>query len=396
MLRNTMYAGLIAGCMLNNNVHADIGGYLGVEGRHFGQKADYNDSAPDSGSLLLQPEYYAKSDDGRYNFSLIGFYRQDQLDDQRSHGDFRELNLAYVADSWTLNTGIRKVFWGVTESQHLVDIINQTDLVEDPDGEQKLGQPMVNLVYLSEYGNLEAYLLPMFRERTFPGADGRLGLPLPVDDSLTHYQSSREQYNPDVALRWSYALDDGDIALTWFDGTARTPQLQLAFNEKGQPVLAPYYPLIKQVGLELQAVTGNTLWKLEAIHVHLTDEDYQAVTAGLEHTLAGFFDTGWDVGLLLEGLYDSRGDEAPTPMQRDLFAGMRLNLNDTQGSQLLAGVIADTEEDGWLYSIEVSRRLGENWKLNGRWRGYENFADDSAFAFLNKEDYLQLELLYYF
>ncbi|MDD7885073.1 hypothetical protein [Flavivirga sp. 57AJ16] len=33
----------------------------------------------------------------------------------------------------------------MTESNHLVDIINQTDAVETFDGEEKLGQPMVQL-----------------------------------------------------------------------------------------------------------------------------------------------------------------------------------------------------------------------------------------------------------
>ena len=40
---------------------------------------------------------------------------------------------------WSLSIGLGKVFWGVTEFNHLVDVINQTDLVEGIDGEAKLG-----------------------------------------------------------------------------------------------------------------------------------------------------------------------------------------------------------------------------------------------------------------
>ena len=48
--------------------------------------------------------------------------------------------------------GVGKVFWGVTESQHLVDIINQTDLVENIDTEDKLGQPMLETTWLQNWG----------------------------------------------------------------------------------------------------------------------------------------------------------------------------------------------------------------------------------------------------
>ena len=44
-----------------------------------------------------------------------------------------------------LLVGAAKVFWGTAESRHLVDIINQTDAVEDIDEEDKLGQPMVKV-----------------------------------------------------------------------------------------------------------------------------------------------------------------------------------------------------------------------------------------------------------
>ncbi len=72
--------------------------------------------------------------------------------------------------------GVRRVFWGVTEFQHLVDIINQSDSVEDIDNEDKLGQPMINLSLVKDWGIVDFFVLPYFRERTFAGAEGRPGL----------------------------------------------------------------------------------------------------------------------------------------------------------------------------------------------------------------------------
>ncbi len=101
----------------------------------------------------------------------------------------RELSWQLVSRSWELRIGVRKVFWGVAESQQLVDIINQTDLVENVDGEDKLGQPMVNIALIRSWGTVDFFLLPWFRERTFPGQVGRLRFAQPVDTDNPAYES---------------------------------------------------------------------------------------------------------------------------------------------------------------------------------------------------------------
>jgi hypothetical protein len=72
----------------------------------------------------------------------------------------RELVWLKVSDTWELRAGTSKVFWGVAESQQLADNINQTDLVEDIDQEDKLGQPLVNLSLVRDWGNLDLFVLP--------------------------------------------------------------------------------------------------------------------------------------------------------------------------------------------------------------------------------------------
>ena len=82
-----------------------------------------------------------------------------------------------------LSFGIKKVYWGVTESLHLVDVINQTDQVESFDGEQKLGQPMAHLSYLSKVGNFDFFYLPYARKRVFPAKEGRLRFPVVIEQN---------------------------------------------------------------------------------------------------------------------------------------------------------------------------------------------------------------------
>ncbi|MEP6146591.1 MAG: hypothetical protein ABJ201_04215, partial [Nisaea sp.] len=92
-----------------------------------------------SPSFYLEPEITADWNGGDDRFTLVPYARVDQDDDSRTHVDLREANWLHFGDGYDLVVGADKVFWGVTESRHLVDIVNQSDGVEDVDGEDKLG-----------------------------------------------------------------------------------------------------------------------------------------------------------------------------------------------------------------------------------------------------------------
>ena len=126
----------------------ELSGDVSVEGRLFAKDELYNDQKRNNGSIAFEPEFYHEwSSSLDFSFTFVPFFRVDSSDSERTHVDIRELNFLMVGNPWELRVGIGKVFWGVTEFVHLVDIINQTDLVENIDGEDKLGQPMVHFSY---------------------------------------------------------------------------------------------------------------------------------------------------------------------------------------------------------------------------------------------------------
>lgn len=370
-------------------------GNVAAEWRAFPEEGAYPGQKDGGLSLSLQPEYRHRWDDGIFDFTFVPFYRWDSEDDQRTHGDIRELVLRTAKDNWELNVGIGKVFWGVTESQHLVDVINQTDLVEDVLGEEKLGQPMVRLTRIVDSGSLDFFMLPWFRERTFPGVAGRFRPPLVVDTDLAFYESSRDQHHVDWALRWSQYLGPVDYGIYWFDGTSRDPDKIPQIDDDGVPVLAPYYPQMTQFGLDAQYTGDAWLWKLEAIDRSTTAEDFQAAVGGFEYTLVGIGGSAADLGLLAEYNYDSRGEESRRLLQNDLFAGARLTLNDVQSTEVLAGVFRDLDYGSVVFRVEASRRLGDNMKLNLEAQVFD--ADDGdPLTFYSQDDYLQFELGWYY
>ncbi len=398
--RATWLSLAVAGAMLPSLVQAEtyfeVSGKVAAEVRYFTEEAAYSDQS-DGGNLsaLAEPQFLWEWSDGDDRITFVPFARVDQWDDERTHADIRELNWLHVGEEYELRVGLGKVFWGVTEFQHLVDTINQTDGVEDIDGEDKLGQPMISVSSVRDWGIVDLFVLPGFRERTFASEEGRPGFPIRVDTDKARYQSDDEDRHIDLAARWSNSFDVYDVGVHVFRGTNRDPQLQTELRS-GQPVLVPYYTLMTQVGVDLQATIDSWLWKFESRYRNVDPDDFTAAQFGFEYTLYGLFDSATDLGLLTEYGWDERGTDATDVGQNDLYLGGRITLNDEADSQLLAGISRDLDYDSTSVLVEASRRFGSNWKvsLDGRFFSADD-QRDTAYA-IRKDDHIQLTGEYYF
>ncbi|MBN4079293.1 hypothetical protein JYT26_01495 [Beggiatoa alba] len=383
-------------CSATTSHAGEWSGYVSGEFRAFESSPADPRQHDNNMSFSTQAEYYADWDNGQQSFSFVPFLRWDENDAERSHADIRELTWLKAANDWELRIGLRKVFWGVTEAQHLVDIINQTDLIEATDGEEKFGQPMINLALIRDWGTLDLFILPGFRERRFPGEKGRLRFAPPVDTTQTRYQSSDKQHHIDYAARWTQAVGDWDIGLSYFSGTSRDPLLVPGLNGQGQTVLIPVYRLIKQWGLDLQATLEDWLWKAEIIHRSGLGKTYTALTAGFEYSFIGIADGRMDLGIIAEYLYDDRGTDALTPFVDDILLGARLVLNDEASTEFLLGIIFDRDDGFRLLTLESSRRLAGDWKISLEGQAFVNITSSDLLAGVRKDNYLQLELTRYF
>lgn len=411
MKKGTVNALVLLAAMASSQVMAlDWSLEAGVEGRRFLQDGAFDGQVNDQWSVTLQPEvvWDAESYNGRFTF--IPYYRHDFADEERTHGDVREAMLMSWGGAWELRAGVGKVFWGVTESLHLVDVINQTDLVESLDGEEKLGQPMVQGAWLSEAGTFEAFVLPYFRERTYAGEAGRMRLPVRVSDDAL-YQASEEEHHVDLALRWSRSLElNGyplDVSASLFRGTSReplfVPKIELVNSTPVVSGLTPFYPVQNQVGATLQFAPEGWLLKAELLHRDLQldslngekVEDQSAAVTGFEYTLVGPFDSAADLGLLLEYQYDSRGKSLAVA-QNDVFLGTRLALNDMASSELLAGITQDLDYRGSrFFLVEGSTRLNPSTTLDLTMVLVAGEENDPLYTF-TRDDSVELALNFYF
>ena len=374
----------------------EISGYVAGEIRFFPNDALHSGQNEQSSSLFFQPEYYHEFDTGS-SFTFVPFFRLDSGDQERTHLDIRELTYLWLKEDFELRIGVRKVFWGVTEFIHLVDIINQTDLVENIDTEDKLGQPMTNFSVSRDWGTIDIFWMPFFRERTFAGTGGRMRGATVVDEDRSQYESAAEEWNSDWAFRYSHSFDDFDIGVSQFVGTNREPTLLDGTDSSGNAIQIPKYEQIKQTSLDATYVIGEWLWKLESLYRSgQGNENYFAWAGGFEYTLVGLLESNMDLGFVGEWLYDDREDIATTAFENDIAGGLRLTVNDAASSEALLGWIQDVDTSARLFFLEASRRYGSNWLLNLEMRLSLDQPDSDFLFAQRKDDLFQVELFYYF
>jgi hypothetical protein len=413
---------LIISALLSTNfvqaANFEISGYAGFEWREHFEKGQFNNAnntqADRQLGLTVEPEMVWSLADGEHTIVFKPYARLDSEDEERSHADIRELSWMTYGDDWELTAGLSKVYWGVAESQHLVDIINQTDFVEAPDGEDKLGQPMIKFTAIRDWGTVIGFVLPGFRERTFPGEQGRFRTALLIDTDNAEYQAGEEDAHVDYAVRWNHTIDAYDVGVSWFNGTSRDP---IFAPNRTSDELLPFYAQINQLGLDFQATLDSWLWKFEAIYRTYDDsvknsfadlgvltqsdfgvEDYAAATGGFEYTFYGPFETVWDWGVLAEYQYDSRENSSIAIGQNDAFVGSRIAFNDAASSAILAGISRDLDSTGTQsFVMEFTSRISQGLILNvDVFLPMSNGDDDNVSYQFKRDDYVQLSLNYYY
>ena len=333
---------------------------INIEWRYFDDIGEFGQERR-AFSVSAKTEYFTDWNNGNDTFILTPFVRVDEIDDNRSHYDLREGYWGHVGNNWETKVGVTRVFWGRTEFLNLVDIVNQKDLVEG-DTKEKLGQPLIGLSLDHGYSIIDFYALLGFRERTFPGEEGRLRTPIVVDSDNARYEGvSQDDIN--FAARWSLVVtDELEVAFSMFSGTNREPRFDFNYD-LFEPMLIPVYSHIDQYGIELEYIYESWVGKLEYVEVDGDSESYTAAIIGGEYIFSGVFNTNLDVTFISEYLWDERGGDSLGFLERDLAIGARFTFNDVQSTSILIFGIIDFDSKETLYNFEASRRLGDNWRI---------------------------------
>ena len=340
-------------------------------------------------SFSISPEIFKDDSDRVFHFKAK--VRKDSEDSRRNLNDIQEFYLINILKDKEIKFGISKEFWGVTETSHRVDIINQTDFTEGFDGEEKLGQPMIKISLEKQWGLLDFYALLGFRERNFSGNKGRLRMPAYISEKDSLYSSSSKNKRTDFAIRWSNYYDDLDIAISHFSGTSREPRLLPLADEVN--ALVPVYDVIDQTGLEIQYLLDSLAIKGEIISRSGQGERFTAATYGFEYTQVGFLQTRIDLGWVVELNHDDRLENSP------FVLGTRFSFNDIYDSQILSGFIINDKSKELSFLLEASRRIGECCLLSLEGVYFDDTDEDNGqqklFQAFREDDFLRAEFIYY-
>ena len=385
--------------------YTEFYGKFELEGTLFAEGPRFPGQRTHDFSVAIEPTFFAEWADGDLSATFTPFCRADAADQDRTHFDIREAKLDFRSGDWEATIGIDTIFWGKAEANHLVDIINQTDAVEDLDDEDSLGQPMIRVARLTELGTFSAFYLPYVRTRTFPGREGRLRGPLVVAERQRVIERDGGRFAPSFALRYDGVIGDADIGLSAFNGVARDPSFRptnfVQTPNGPQPTaLLPVYETITQIGFDGQFTDGPTLYKAEAIwrdgQSDLTgrERDFFGATGGIEYTLFTIFDNA-DLGLIAEDSWDSRGDDATTVFNNDVILGARLALNDEADTSFLLTSAIDHEDGAASLRLEAQTRVAEGWIAEVEGQLFLNTDEDPLAADLQDDSFLRFKLSYF-
>ena len=379
---------LMISILFSQLILGEIIGELSFDNRYF-FNAGLQEQKKNHTSFSFSPEIFQDNSNRIFHFKVK--LRKDSEDSGRNLNDIQELYWINILEDKEIKYGVSKEFWGVTETSHRVDIINQTDFTEGFDGEEKLGQPMIKISLERQWGLLDIYTLLGFRERNFSGKKGRLRLPLPINEKGSLYSSSSKNKRADFAVRWSNYYDDFDIAISHFSGTSREPRFLPSANKINE--LVPVYEVIDQTGLEIQYLLDSLAIKGEVISRSGQGERFTAATYGLEYTQVGVLQSRIDLGWVVEFNHDDRLESSP------FVLGTRFSFNDIYDSQILSGFILNDKSKELGFLLEASRRIGECCLLSLEGIYFDDTEEDNGqkklFQAFKEDDFLRAEFIYY-
>lgn len=318
---------------------------------------------------------------------------------------------------WDAVVGFNVENWSVSSGRSLVNVLNARDRTNQVGGSELIGTPMLNANVYTGAGTFSAYALFGNVRDNYGDERSRHRGPLATDTAFTVYEDGD---SIDLALRYSnnFTLGAGslDIGAYAYSGTAReavglpgcigtfgavTPAVcgqinaaAVAAYQAGAPPPAsqadiadflltnfgvavalaaangdivgftPYYQEIRQYGLTAVYANGDTQLRFEGFLRETALEDFTAGIVGAERSFYDFAGGAGTLTLALEYHFDDRSARQPTTVfDDDLFFGASFSANDTRDSRAQFGLFYDLETEAQLYSLSLSRRIGDRVRL---------------------------------
>ena len=385
--------------LFSKEIYWEINNEAGFDIREFHKEEAYS-SQKNTYSSFIKSEIFLEISNN-INFISEPYYRYDNHDKERSLFDFKENYLVVFGDSYEIKTGIGEVFWGITESKNLVDIINVYDST-DGDQKAKLGQSLISYSYFTEkIGVFDVYYLPFFSKSSQIGKRGRLRLSKPIENYNTIYEGGAGEKVPSWAMKWAKNVGNSDFSVQAFRGNSRESST-IPLLENGVLKYFSGYERISQLGTYIQTIMGPYIFKMETIrrngqkNANNDRENYYSYTIGMEYLINRLFEKIWDITFFIEYNNDDRNNDSTDILQNDIFLASTLLMNNVNGTELTTGITLDLDGGGDTANLELSTRITDNYRFTGIYQIYWSTNNKDILYNFRRDNYLGLKLVRYF
>jgi hypothetical protein len=393
---------LLLGCsaLLSLLVHeaafADVRAVVGAQLSFYRKSPQY----PEQSGKRLQGAYNAgvtvggKTNQGLY-YDMELHARHKPTAAHADTGDIRQATISHTTENVELTAGVLAESWGTLEANNPVDVINQRDQDEDFRGKVKLGQPGAKAaIRVNDDTQVTLYGTTYARERRYAEGQERNHL-LPATVKNSKFENGRMA--PEVAARVQHrATESLDVAASYFVGHSREPLLTPVIGAKGLQGLDAYYEKMQQAAVEAQYVIGDSVLKAEATHRDAGSGQSLGGGVGMETTFSKILNSVGDLTTYLELYGDNRSDKAPiTPMDHDLYAGLRYARNDPRGTVLELQFTHDLKWKSELIQLVASQRLFDDIVMSSTLLVPQRTSDDPALTGLTQDVQLTVGLSWY-
>ena len=345
-------------------------------------------------SVALKPQFNLKWGDSGQEAKGELFFRYDMEDSQRTQFDIRELYVFFPISQFEFSLGVKQIFWGVVESVNVANFINQKDYMEDPVGQQKLGQSMFHTkIFVSDL-TLSLMILPQFREMDFPDSSSYFAPPLPVLTDQSKFESKDGKNTLELAARINYPISNFDLNLIYFDGINRSPRLDIVAQSFTDFVIEPYYFDVTLIGGYGELAIKEFLFKVEAVQAKTSFADEMLSVYGTEYNLSSIAGIS-TISFAFEYLDQVEIDPNLSPFNDSIFFGANFIFEDDANSNLVVSHLHNDKAQSSGTFLEFSRRLAENFRFTAS-AVLLDIRQETPNAVFARDDFVQLDLDWHF
>lgn len=382
-------------------------GFVGLDTQSYSSKENKH-----SNNISLEQQLKLSYKKDNYS-SILEIYAQEDKtdflnikDNNRSFARINEAYMQYENDDSKILFGKNIRFWGALEVKNIVDTFNIQDGRSDPFKTDKIGAYNISYSHFFEDSEL-LVIAKLYEQKNKMASASYIYSILNEDEFFSKtLKSEKSLYRPSIYLAYNgtsygdeYSLD---YAFIYENGYDSQRYLTRTNNEYTQHTY-----LANKFMTYNTLVYDSTLYKLEALYTDIINDenvsDYIHLAFGLEHTLEQL-ENGHEIGLIAEYYYyDTLENNKLTDLnlgetfQNDLFLGLRYNFNDIEDSNIVGGVILDTNYDEQSYYLEYQTRAFDMFKIKFDYRYSEpSTTHNTVFAIQGRHQRVALNISYHF